>query len=376
MAGQRRVRIALSGGGTAGHVMPALAVAKALTSIAPEAELLYLGTATGLEAELVRRAGIEFAAIRVSAVSGRRGRQALGALARAARAVGEAHAVLRRFRPQAALGTGGYVAGPAMAAAWLSGVPVAIHEQNLRPGITNRWLARLAREIYVSYPETAHRFPRRKVIFTGYPVRPEIVAATRADGARQLGLDPARPTVLVTGGSLGSRRINQAVQSGLPVLAARLPQLQAVVLTGKQYYPAVRQSLADAGLLEGGRVVLSPFLHQMEHALAAADLVLSRAGGGAHELLVRGLPSVLVPSPNVAYDQQSDNARVLEAAGAARLIADRDLTGDALVDTLAELLESPQRLEAMAAAARAMGRPDAAGAIARRLLALAGRQAT
>jgi UDP-N-acetylglucosamine--N-acetylmuramyl-(pentapeptide) pyrophosphoryl-undecaprenol N-acetylglucosamine transferase len=371
---QEGLRILLTGGGTAGHVMPALAVAKAILTQDPQADLLYVGTADGLESELVRREGIPFAAIRVSAISGRRGRQAARAFVRAARAVGEAGRVIGAFRPQAALGTGGYVAGPAIAAAWLRGVPTAVHEQNLRPGLTNRWLARLVREVYISFPDTAAFFPPQKAMFTGYPVRQQIVAATRAEGARRLGLDPDRQTLLVVGGSLGARTINHAAATGLPALVASLPELQVIVSAGQEYHQALERSLADAGLLAQGRVLVFAFIHDIEHAFAAADLVISRAGGSIHELLARGLPSILVPSPNVAYDQQTENARILERAGAALLVPDRELTGSAMASTAGKLLGDATRLRAMAAAARSIGRPAAAQDIARRLLALARRR--
>jgi len=371
----RLKRIVLSGGGTAGHVMPALSVAQALLALEPGVELLYIGTAGGLEADLVPRAGIPFASIDVSPLSGRSGARALATGWRAALAVRSAARIIREFGPHAALGTGGYVAGPAIAAAWTTGVPAAIHEQNLRPGITNRWLARLAREIYVSFAASAAHFPGggHKAVFTGYPVRQAIIDAERGPAAASLGLAPDRPTLLITSGSLGARRINDAVCTGLPMLAGRVPGLQVVVSTGADYFAGVRSALSSAGLLRpdaAPKVLVFPFIHQMEQAYAAADLVLCRAGGSIHEVLARGLPAILVPSPNVAYDQQTQNSRMLAAAGAAEVIDDAGLNGVTLAESVARLFTQTGKLSSMRSAAAGAGRPHAARDIAARLLSL------
>ena len=367
-------RVVLSGGGTAGHVAPALAVAAELAKLRPDVELLYVGTADGIEADLVARAGIRFEAVKVTALSGRRSLQAVQSAVRAASATAASLAILRRFRPGAALGTGGYVAGPVLAGAWLLGVPTAIHEQNLRPGITNRLLGHIVRQVYVSFAASARYFPQPgRVVFTGYPVRPAILASTRAAGATALGLDPGKPTLLIVSGSRGALTINQAVKEGLPPLLRALPGLQVIVSTGQAYYEDVRASLIASGLdLSGGALVVQPYLHAMHHAYAAADLVVGRAGGATHELTARGLPAILVPSPNVAYDQQTDNARILAEAGAARLVSDGAFTGEALAEAVAALLRDQGGLAVMADKARALGRPEAGKDIATRLLALAG----
>ncbi len=386
-------RIVLSGGGTAGHVAPALAVASELKAIAPETELLYIGTAAGLEADLVRRAGIPFASVKVTPISGRSFLQAVKSLGRAATATSLSADIIRGFRPDAALGTGGYVAGPVLAAALLLGVPAAIHEQNLRPGITNRLLSRMVRQIYVSFELSRAYFPAPgKIVFTGYPVRPEILASARAEGAAAFGLNPSRPTLLVVGGSRGALTINEAVKSGLPLLRARMPHLQVIVSTGQAYYDDVRESLKGQGIDVGDAlhhpiveapfrvagtacdcgILVLPYIHAMHHAYAAADLVLCRAGGSTHELTARGLPAIVVPSPNVAYDQQTDNARILGDAGAARVVTDAELDGPRLAELVVEMLTKPGLLQAMAGRARAIGRPQAGREIAQLLLQLAG----
>jgi UDP-N-acetylglucosamine--N-acetylmuramyl-(pentapeptide) pyrophosphoryl-undecaprenol N-acetylglucosamine transferase len=373
----RSLRVLLSGGGTAGHVAPALAVAAELQVLRPEVELLYVGTAEGLESELVSRAGLPFSAVKVQALSGRRALQAAGSLLRAAQAVTASRRLVRKFQPHVALGTGGYVAGPVLTAAWLCRVPTAIHEQNLRPGITNRLLARMVSEVYVSFEASRSHFPRpARTVVTGYPVRPEILAATREQSAQALGLDPARPTLLVAAGSRGARTISEAVKAGLPKLLRRVPRLQVVVSTGQAYYDDVNSALTAAGVVSGGadskyRLLVYPYIHRMDYAYACADLVLCRAGGSTHELLARGLPSVLVPSPNVAYDQQADNARTLKRLGAAVVVEDRELTGDRFAQLVAELILDPERLQRMAGKAAAAGRPKAGRVIATRLLHLA-----
>jgi UDP-N-acetylglucosamine--N-acetylmuramyl-(pentapeptide) pyrophosphoryl-undecaprenol N-acetylglucosamine transferase len=252
-------------------------------------------------------------------------------------------------------------------------VPTAIHEQNLRPGITNRLLGRVVRRVLVSFEESRTHFPvPGKVVFTGYPVRPEILKASRPEAAKALGLRSERPTLLIVGGSRGAKTINEAVKAGLPALMGRLPHLQVIVSTGPAYCSEVLESLRQSGLrpLEAGRLLVFPYIHEMHNAYAAADLVLCRSGGSVHELTARGLPAVLVPSPNVAYDQQMDNAAVMTRGGAARLVEDSRLSGEVLADVLVEMFTSPELLRRMAAASASLGRPAAGRAIAEVLLAL------
>lgn len=371
-------RILLSGGGTAGHVAPALAVAAELRRIQPGVELLYIGTADAIEAELVPQAGIRFVAVKVRPLSGRRPLEAARGLRAAGRAIAVAQRVIRTFAPHAALGTGGYVSGPVLAAACLQRVPAAVHEQNLRPGITNRLLSRLVSEVYVSFEASRPFFGRRRcVITTGYPVRPEILAAERESSAQALGLDPALPTLLVMAGSRGALTVSEAAKVGIPKLLGEWPDLQVVLSTGQAYYADVTSALAAADSFErhSRRLLVFPYIHRMDQAYACADLVLCRAGGSTHELLALGLPAILVPSPNVAYDQQSDNARLLHELGAAVVVPDQELDGERLAREVAGLLADPNRLSQMAAAAAAAGRPAAGRELAQRLLSLASRGA-
>lgn len=373
LRGAGRVRCLLSGGGTAGHVVPALTVAGEIRALRPDAELLYVGTADGIEADLVQRAGIPFAAVPVTAIAGRRVVAAARSGMRAAAAIARARGIVGRFRPHVALGTGGYVAGPVLVGAWMCGVPSYIHEQNLRPGITNRLLARIVRRVLVSFEESRSHFQSpHKVVFTGYPVRREITETSREDGAGSFGFRPDRPTLLVAGGSRGARTLNEAVKAGLPLLLSAMPHLQVLVSTGQAYYDDVRSALAAGGpaadALRAGRLLLFPYIHNMPQAYAACDLVLCRAGGSVHELTARGLPAILVPSPNVAYDQQSDNARVLSAAGAAQVVQDRELDGRRFSELVLALLREPEALRRMAACSASLGRPHAGRDIARLLL--------
>lgn len=368
-------RVVLSGGGTAGHVAPALAVASELLAVCPKVELLYVGTPDGIEADLVPRAGVPFASLRVSALAGRRAWAALRSGWRAFRATVDARALVSRFGADVALGTGGYVAGPVLLAAWSLGVPTAIHEQNLRPGITNRILSRLVRSVLVSFEESRRHFPvPAKVQCTGYPVRPEILGTSREEGARALGLRADRPTLLVVGGSRGARSINEAVRTGLPLLLQKLPHVQVVVSTGAAYYEGVVSSLRESGVLPspGSEIQVLPYIHEMHLAYAAADLVFCRSGGSVQELAARGLPAVLVPSPNVAYDQQTDNAMIMVRGGAAKLLPDAELNGDTFASVVTGLISTPGQLRKMGSAAAALGRPEAGRMIAGMLLKMAG----
>ena len=371
-AGERK-RFLLAGGGTGGHIYPALAIARELLARHPGAEILFIGGTRGLEGELIPREGFAFRAI---SVSGFRRSLSLDTLATAARAglgVAQSLAVVSQFRPDAAIGTGGYASGPAMlASSWL-GVPVLIHEQNVVPGAVNRMLSGRAAIVAISWEESRKYLKRPdSAVLTGNPVRPEVIAATREDGLTSFGLDGSRPTVLAFGGSQGSASINRALIGALPTLAARV-SAQFVLATGNDKFSESIALARDVGVpvavssngiarSERGDIIIMPYIYNMPHALACADLALTRSGAiTLAELAVRGVPAVLVPHPNVPDNVQEKNARAVERRGAARVMLDRELEPAALASVVADLLADPGALRAMADASRANGIPDAGG---------------
>lgn len=365
------LRMLLTGGGTAGHINPALAIASAVRERVPGVEILYVGGARGLENELVPRAGLELTTLEVSGLWRKSPGELAAGLLRAGRALARARHLVRQFRPTVAVGTGGYVSGPVLLAAALAGVPVVLQEQNAVPGATNRWLARWAHTVCVAFDAARPYFPARtRVKVTGNPVRPEVLLATRAGAASELGLDPGRPTLLSTGGSQGARSIATATTR---LLAARAlpPGAQVVFATGQRYYEEVCRELAAAGIdtENAGNIIVRPYLYRMDLGLAVADLALCRAGAmTVSELAVRGLAAVLVPSPHVAHNEQEYNARVLGQAGAGVVITEREDVGDRVRQVVPDLLADAGLLAEMGRRARALGRPHAAAAIAEAVL--------
>lgn len=369
-------RVLLTGGGTGGHAYPALAVARALREAEPEVELLYAGTARGMERSLAEREGIPFHVVRARGISRKSFSDAVRGLGTLVWGLTEAWRLVRRWRPGVVVGTGGYASAPVVFAAILAGVPVLLQEQNVFPGRVNRLLGRWAYAVGVPYPETARAFPRgTRCVVTGNPVRPEVLTTSREAGARLLGLDPRLPTLYVFGGSRGARRLNQAMLDALPLVLNR-PGLQVIWATGHGQLAEVLEGLA-ARAVDPSRpgLLIREYLHEAPAALAVADLVVGRGGGiTTAELTARGIPAILVPSPNVAHDEQTHNARILERRGAARVLPEGELDGPRLAAAVAAILGNEERRRAMAAASRALGRPDAAERLAALALDLARRK--
>jgi len=369
--------VLLAGGGTAGHVTPALATAEALRDHDPTLDVEFVGTATGLESGMVPAAGWVLHEVAAAPLLRRLSPQTVRlpfVVVRSARSLAQ---LIRKRGAAAACVFGGYVSGPLALAARLAGIPLLIHEQNAAPGLANRIAARWAFTVAVSVPGTQGRFPRSaRTVVTGNPVRSDLrhadLAALRPQALEALGLDPDRRTVLAFGGSLGARRINDAL------LAAAWPDpagVQVLHVTGARDHAraAAAWTGADPALL----VRCDAFLDDMRLGYAAADMVVCRAGASTiAELTVVGLPSVLVPFPHAAADEQTANAQALVDAGAATMIRDADLDGSSLVAAVAPLLCDDARRAAAAAAARSLGRPDAAARLAELVAAAAGRHVT
>lgn len=367
------MRIIVSGGGTGGHIYPALTIVRAIQKKISDAEFLYVGTKDGLEADIVPKEGLAFETVNIQGFKRSltpenlvRGAQAFGGVVKAM-------SIVRRFKPDVAVGTGGYVCGPILLASSLLGIPTLIQEQNVMPGVTNRLLARFVSCIAMGTKEAAEHFPKGKRVFTGNPIREEVMKARSEDGKKMFGLDPKAKTVLVSGGSRGARSINRAMVGVLAHYAGR-SGVQILHVTGKVGYDETLENLREAGvdLSAAGNLFIEPYLYNMPQALACADVAVFRAGAiGIAELTARGVPSVLVPYPFAAANHQEMNARAIASAGAARMILDRELTAERLLSVLAELLSEDAKLKRMAKAAKKLGRPKAADEIASRVIRLA-----
>lgn len=358
-AKNRPPRILISGGGTGGHIFPALSIANAIKRKAPDAEILFVGALGRMEMERVPAAGYRITGLPVSGFDRRRLWRNFRVLWHLWKSMRMARRVLRDFAPDYAVGVGGYASGPTLKAAQKAGVPTLLQEQNSYAGVTNKLLAAKARHICVAYEGMERFFPADRIVMTGNPVRATLTenALTREEAKIALGFKADRPLAVVVGGSLGARTVNEAMAASIDrILAAGV---QVLWQTGKLYYENF-SGVADG--TQGLRIV--PFVSEMDKAYAAADLVVSRAGASTiSEIQILGKPSVLVPSPNVAEDHQTKNAQALVRKGAAVMIADADAK-DKLGDTIIRLANDEKALSALATHAAAMALSGADDAIA------------
>ena len=356
------MRLLITGGGTGGHVYPALAIARGFMEKYPQGKVLYVGTEKGLEADIVPKAGLEFKTVTVQALPRKLSWETVAFGGSFLRGLGQARAILKQFRPNLVVGTGGYVCGPVVMLAALEGIPTLLHEQNALPGKANKLLARFVKKVAITFQEAEKYFPSStKIKLTGLPIRPEILRASKAEAWGKLGLQPGKPLVLVTGGSQGARSLNQAMIEVYGQLQGN-QELQILQLTGQRTYQETLDGLSLAGInwVNKGNIIIKPYLYNMEDALAAADLIICRAGATTlAEITAKGVPAILVPYPFAAENHQEYNARALESRGAALVIKDSELTGELLTGKLQELLSNGEYLRSMGQASKDMGRPEA-----------------
>ncbi len=351
-------RIVIAGGGTGGHVYPGVAVAEEVLARNPSAQVVFVGSPQGLENTILPRLGYQLETITVSRLKGGGLLTRLKGLFRLPVGILQSMRLLRRVRPQVVLGVGGYASGPALLAAWMTRRPTAIQEQNATPGMTNRFLSRLARAVYVGFEAASKAFASARVVVTGNPLRRAVADALAGADARPAPQDGAL-RVLVFGGSQGARFLNEHLPAALAALRARRPGLALTVV--HQTGPADEQATRDRYQALDLPATVTPFIHDMPAAYAAADLAVCRAGAlTVAELTAVGLPSLLVPFPFAADNHQEANASVMVDAGAALMIRQADWRDDAVAEQLEALATHPDRLIAMSSAARRQARVDAA----------------
>ncbi len=365
---ERGIRVIVSGGGTGGHIFPAVAIANALKRLAPDTEILFVGALGRMEMEKVPAAGFQIIGLDIQGFQRKNILKNLLLPLKIIKSVIKARYVIKEFKPDAAVGVGGYASGPLLYAAGQLGIPYLIQEQNSYAGITNKWLGKKAKKICVAFDGMDRFFPADKLLLTGNPIRRESVEieGKRPEAAAFFGLSLHKKTILVTGGSLGAGTLNKSMLTGVEKFIAA--DVQLIWQTGKSYYKDIQTKFADQPQDSGIRIL--EFLQRMDLAYAMADVVISRAGAGTiAELCAIKKPVVLVPSPNVAEDHQTKNALALVKNKAAILVAD-SIAESELADIALTLINNPDKADELSRNIGKMAMADADEVIAREIFQL------
>ena len=373
------LRIIISGGGTGGHIFPAISIANALKALRPDADILFVGAEGRMEMQRVPDAGYRIIGLPVAGFDRRHLWKNISVIAKLLRSQWQARRIVREFRPQAAVGVGGYASGPMLKACALAGIPTLIQEQNSYAGVTNKLLAKQAAKICVAYDGMERFFPAGKIILTGNPVRQNLLdnPVTREQAAAHFGLDPQKKTILVLGGSLGARTLNRTMEAALRDIKGH-PEVQFIWQTGRIYIDEVKASITTftGDTMRNVRVAslpnlyVSDFIREMPMAYGLADLVVSRAGAGSiSEFCLLGKPVILVPSPNVAEDHQTKNALALVQKDAALYVKDADAPAQ-LVALALKTVADDQKLHSLSEHIARLALPDSADRIAKEVLKL------
>lgn len=360
------MNIVFVAGGTGGHINPALAVAGTLKSKYPDVKISFIGNRTGMEATLVPKAGYKFYPIDVAGFQRKISLQNIKrnaiAVYRVFKSTVQAGKILEELKPDVVVGTGGYTCGPVLRKASKMGIKTCTHEQNAFPGITTKTLCKYVDEVMVAMPDAIKRLPEnRNYVVTGNPVRESIITTTRKEARKKLGLDESKPMILSLGGSLGARAVNEAIADviGWHAKSKKYYHFHAIGKYGMDWMPdLIRSKGVDFETQENLRI--SEYIYDMDLCMAAADLVINRAGASTiSELQVKGMPSILIPSPNVAENHQFYNAKTLSEKGAAILIEEKDLSGESLIEAIKSVIDSPEKLNKMSENAKSLAVFDA-----------------
>jgi UDP-N-acetylglucosamine--N-acetylmuramyl-(pentapeptide) pyrophosphoryl-undecaprenol N-acetylglucosamine transferase len=364
MKKHRHKRIIISGGGTGGHIFPAIAIANALRKLDPDVKILFVGAKGRMEMERVPAAGYEIVGLDIQGIQRKSILKNLMLPFKLIGSILKSLRIIRDFRPNAAVGVGGYASGPLLYAASLKKVPYLIQEQNSYAGVTNKRLGKKAKKICVAYDGMDKFFPADKIVITGNPIRRESVdiAGKREQGLEWAKLSGDKKTIFITGGSLGARTLNKSVFNSLDKIIDA--DVQLIWQTGKYYYPDIIESFRGK---VHPNIRIMEFVDRMDLAYAAADIIISRAGGTISELCVVGKPVILVPSPNVAEDHQTTNAMSLVAKDAAIFVADKDAQ-EKLMNVALELLNDKKKQKTLSGNISKLARPDADETIAKEVI--------
>ena len=367
---KKEYRIIISGGGTGGHIFPALSIADAIKAKQPDAKILFVGADNRMEMQRVPDAGYEIVGLPIAGFDRKNLLKNIKVLWKIFKSQRMARKVIREFDPQVAVGVGGYASGPTLKMAASMGIPTLIQEQNSYAGVTNKILAKGARLICVAYEGMERFFPKERILLTGNPVRKNLLEmrANRKEAIKAMQLDENRKCVLIVGGSLGARSINEGIMANIEKIREN-SDIQFIWQTGKLYFEEMKRRAAEAGKPEN--LIITDFVSNMGNALSAANLVVSRAGAGSiSEFALLGKAVILVPSPNVSEDHQTKNAMALVDKDAAIYVADANVNEE-LIEKTIETVNDEMKIALLEANIQKMGKPNAASEIADEVLKLA-----
>ena len=359
------MKVIISGGGTGGHIFPAISIAEQLKKVVPNVEILFVGANNRMEMEKVPQAGYNIIGLPISGFQRKLSLQNVKTMINIVKSLRKAKKIIREFKPDIAVGVGGYASGPMLYAAQRHGIPTVIQEQNSYAGITNKILGSRVQKVCVAYDNMERFFKPKTIVFTGNPVRPAIqnITCGRQESLDFFGLESNKKTILVVGGSLGARTINHSVTESLQII--KDSNVQVIWQTGKGYYEEAKKVAENYP-----SVKVYDFIKNMDYAYTSADIIISRAGAGTiSELCIVGKPCVFVPSPNVSEDHQTKNAQALVSKNAAIMISDAE-SKKKLFHTTLELLGNESRIREIATNIKALAIPNAAEKIVNEILAI------
>lgn len=372
---KKELKVIVSGGGTGGHIFPAVSIADAVRNLRPDAKILFVGAEGRMEMQRVPAAGYEIKGLPVAGFDRRHLLRNFSVLLKLMKSRRMAKEILHDFNPDVAVGVGGYASGPTLNMAQKMGIPTLLQEQNSYAGVTNKLLAKRADRICVAYDGMERFFPEERIVQTGNPVRQNLlrVRIPKEEAVKEFDLEPGKRTILIVGGSLGARTLNESILAALSLIRQQ-SMVQFIWQTGKFYSQEINRRLQEAGCPANLKAM--DFISDMNAAYAAADLVISRAGAGSiSEFCLLGKPVILVPSPNVAEDHQTKNAMALVEKDAALYVADNEAV-KTLIPQAINTVNNVQQLDSLARNIRRLGHPDAARIIAEEVVALAEKRAS
>lgn len=354
------MKVIISGGGTGGHIYPALAIAEEIKDRYKECQLLYVGTNNSLEEELAEKAGIEFRAIHVKGLPRKLNKKSFIAIKELILGLKESKKILKSFKPDLVIGTGGYVSAPIVFIATRNKIPTVIHEQNAFPGVANRILSRFVDKVLITFEESKEYFKyKEKAFITGNPVRNSLLRTNKETAIRELGLDGNIPLILSFGGSGGQKSLNREIISLIKHIN-KYKDFQLIHVTGKVYYDSFLKELEQEKIILDQDIIITSYYHKMPYAINAAELIITSGGAIAlAEISAVGKPSILIPKAYTAENHQEYNAKAFQNAGAGIMILEEELKNGKLIKTILELFENKDNLEAMGIKSKSIGNPSA-----------------